>query len=56
MWKVTITVVLVVIGALGAVTLKLGEWLQQIWEAVQKSAVHGTTKILHRTLKLSGLW
>lgn len=30
MWKVTVTVVLVVIGALGAVTLKLGEWLQEI--------------------------
>lgn len=28
MWKVTVTVVLVVIGALGAVTL--GEWLQEI--------------------------
>ncbi len=30
MWKVRATVVPVVIGALGAVTPKLGEWLQQI--------------------------
>ncbi|XP_076740510.1 uncharacterized protein LOC143418686 [Maylandia zebra] len=30
MWRVKVTVVPVVIGALGAVTPKLGEWLQQI--------------------------
>ncbi|KAF7655229.1 hypothetical protein LDENG_00059120 [Lucifuga dentata] len=30
MWKVKSTVVPVVIGTLGAVTPKLGEWLQQI--------------------------
>ena len=60
-WKVKTSVVPVVIGALGAVTPKLEEWLQQIpgktsdiW--VQKSAVLGTAKILRRTLKLPGLW
>ncbi len=61
MWKVRATVVPVVIGALGAVTPKLGEWLQQIpgktsEVSVQKSAVLGTAKILRRTLKLPGLW
>ena len=55
------TVVPVVIGALGAVTPKLEEWLQQIPGktsdiSVQKSAVLGTAKILRRTLKLPGLW
>ena len=60
MWGVTATVVPVVIGALGAVTYKLGEWLQQIQRktsevSVQKSAVLGTAKILYRTLKLPGL-
>ncbi|CAI5636064.1 unnamed protein product [Oreochromis niloticus] len=61
MWRVKVTVVPVVIGALGAVTPKLGEWLQQIPGttseiSVQKSAVLGTAKILRRTLKLPGLW
>ena len=51
----------VVIGALGAVTPKLREWLQQIPGrtseiSVQKSALLGTAKILRRTLKLPGLW
>uniref|UniRef100_A0A3P9CTW7 C2H2-type domain-containing protein n=1 Tax=Maylandia zebra TaxID=106582 RepID=A0A3P9CTW7_9CICH len=60
MWRVKVTVVPVVIGALGAVTPKLGEWLQQIPGitseiSVQKSAVLGTAKILRRTLKLPGL-
>ncbi|XP_078808275.1 uncharacterized protein LOC144994388 [Oryzias latipes] len=60
-WKVKVTVVPVVIGALGAVTLKLEEWLQQIPGktsdlSVQKSAVLRTAKILRRTLKLPGLW
>ena len=60
MWGVKATVVPVVIGALGAVTHKLGEWLQQIpgttsEVSVQKSTVLGTAKILHRTLKLPGL-
>uniref|UniRef100_A0A3P9D2Q4 Histone H4 n=1 Tax=Maylandia zebra TaxID=106582 RepID=A0A3P9D2Q4_9CICH len=45
----------------GAVTPKLGEWLQQIPGitseiSVQKSAVLGTAEILRRTLKLPGLW
>ena len=61
MWGIKATVVPVVIGPLGAVTHKLGEWLQQIpgttsEVSVQKSAVLGTAKILHRTLKLPGLW
>uniref|UniRef100_A0A3B3HW39 Reverse transcriptase domain-containing protein n=1 Tax=Oryzias latipes TaxID=8090 RepID=A0A3B3HW39_ORYLA len=60
-WKVKVTVVPVVIGALGAVTPKLEEWLQQIPGkisdiSIQKSAVLGTAKILRRTLKLPGLW
>ena len=47
--------------ALGAVTPKLEEWLQQILGttlelSVQKSAVLGAAKILRRTLKLPGLW
>ena len=51
----------VVIGALGGVIPKLGEWLQQIPGTtselfVQKSAVPGTAKILRRNLKLPGLW
>ena len=60
MWKVKVKVVLVVIGALGAVTPKLEERLQQIPGttselSVQRSAVPGTAKILRRTLKLPGL-
>ena len=60
-WKVKASVVPVVVGALGAVTPKLEEWLQQIPGntsdiSVQKSAVLGTAKILRRTLKLPGLW
>ncbi|KAK7879105.1 hypothetical protein WMY93_034112 [Mugilogobius chulae] len=60
-WKVKATVVPVVIGALGAVTPKLDEWLQHIPGStpdisVQKSAVLGTARILRRTLKLPGLW
>ena len=61
MWGVKAKVIPVVIGALGAVTPKLGEWLQQIPGrtseiSVQKSALLGTAKILRRTLKLPGLW
>lgn len=53
MWSVTLTVVPVVIGELGAVTPKLGEWLQQIARttseiSIQKSAILGTSKILCR--------
>ncbi|KAM9816571.1 carbohydrate sulfotransferase 6 isoform X4 [Syngnathus typhle] len=56
-WKVKASVVPVVIGALGAVTPKLEEWLQQIPGTSDiKSAVLGTAKILRRTLKLPGLW
>ncbi|CAK6975403.1 hypothetical protein D4764_15G0008790, partial [Scomber scombrus] len=58
MWGVKATVVPVVIGALGAMTHKLEEWLQQTpgttsEVSVQKSAVLGTAKILRTTLKLS---
>uniref|UniRef100_A0A087XGF1 Reverse transcriptase zinc-binding domain-containing protein n=2 Tax=Poecilia formosa TaxID=48698 RepID=A0A087XGF1_POEFO len=58
-WKVKTTVVPVVIGALGAVTPKLEQWLKQIPGttsdiSVQKCAVLGTAKILRRTLKLPG--
>ena len=61
MWKVKAKVVPVVEGALGAVTPKLGEWLQQIPGtaselSVQEIAELGTAKILPRTLKLPGLW
>ena len=47
MWGVKATVVPVVIGALGAVTYKLGEWLQQIPGttpeiSAQRSTVLGT--------------
>lgn len=60
-WRVKAVVVPVVIGALGAVTPKLEEWLEQIPGttsdiSVQKCAVLGTAKILRRTLKLPGLW
>ena len=60
-WKVKAIVVPVVRGALGAVTPKLEEWLQQIPGttselSVQRSAGLGTAKILRKTLKLPGLW
>ena len=60
-WKVKAKVVPVVIGALGPVTPRLEEWLQQIPGttselSVQKSAVLRITKILRRTHKLPGLW
>lgn len=55
-----VTAVPALIGALGAVTPKLREWLQQIPGtkselSVQRSKV-GAAKILCRTLKLPGLW
>ena len=54
MWKVNFKVVPVVLEALGAVTPKLEEWLQQIPGtselSVQKSAVLETAKVLGRTL------
>ena len=58
-WKVNAKVLPVVIGAIGAVTPKLEEWLQQIPGTtseldVEKSAVLGTAKVLRRTLKLPG--
>ena len=61
MWGIKVTVVPVVIRALGTVTHKPVEWLQQIpgttsEVSVQKSTVLGTARILCRTLKLPGLW
>ncbi|KAK1798063.1 hypothetical protein P4O66_000560 [Electrophorus voltai] len=60
MWKVKATMLPMVTRALGAVTPKLGEYLQQIPGtpseiSILKCAVLGTAKILHRTLKLPGL-
>lgn len=59
MRDVKATVVAVGIGALSAVTPKLGEWLLQIPGttseiSVQKRPVLGTAKLLCRTLSLSG--
>ena len=59
MWGVKRSVVPVVIGALKAVTTKVGEWLRQIPGitsaiSVHKSTILGTVKILRRTLRLSG--
>lgn len=49
------------IGAFGAVTLYLGEWLQQTPGmtselSIQKALVLGTVTILCRALNLLGLW
>ena len=54
------TVVPIVFGALGAVTLKLGGWLEQVPGTIHEISIHkipllGTGKILHRTLRLPGL-
>ena len=51
----------VVIGAVGALTSKLGKWLQQIPGitseiSVQRIATLGTATMLHSTLRLPGLW
>ena len=61
MWGVKASVVPVVIGALKAVTPKLGEWLQQMPGitseiSVKLSAILETVKILCRTLRLPGFW
>ena len=60
-WGENVSVVSMVIGAFGAVTPKLGEWLKQIPGIIsettfQKSTILGTAKILHRTLRFQGLW
>lgn len=60
-WKVKAKVVPVMVGTLRPVTSKLWKWLQQIPRrtleiSVQKSAVLGTVKILHKTLKFPGPW
>jgi len=61
MWELKAAVIPVINEAIGAITPKLGEWLQQIAGttseiSVQESGVLGTAKILHRTLNLPGLW
>lgn len=61
MWKAKAKVAPVAVQALQAVTPKLKQWHQQIPGtkaelSMQKSTVRGTAKILHRTLKLPGLW
>lgn len=53
MWKVNANVILVVVGALQAVTFKMEERLPET--SVQKSSMLGTTKILCKTLQLPGL-
>ena len=61
LWDVKITVIPVVIGALGAMSDRLTSWLAQIpghidESDLQKSALLGTAKILRRVLRLPGLW
>lgn len=57
MWKVKATEVPVIIGALCAITPKLGEWLQQILGTTFEISVQKkTAKILCRMLRLPGLW
>ena len=56
-WGENVSVVSMVIGAFGAVTPKLGEWLKQISEitletTVQRSKIVGKAKVLCRTLRL----
>ena len=61
LWNVDTKVVPVVVGALGAVTTRLPDWLSMIPGDIkevdlQKSALLGTCSLLRRTLKLPGLW
>jgi hypothetical protein len=61
LWKVRMTVIPVVIGALGAVTERFPGWISLIPGKInairlQKAALLGTAKILRRVLKLPGLW
>ena len=54
-------VILVVVGALGAITNRLLGWLAQIQGTIsevelQKSALLGTAQVLRRVLILPGLW
>jgi len=61
LWNVDTKVVPVVVGALGAVTTHLSQWLSMIPGDIkevdlQKSALLGTCRLLRHTLKLPGLW
>ena len=61
LWKVKITVIPVVVGALGAIADRLPGWLAQIPGSIsevelQKSTLLGTSRILRRVLRLPGLW
>ena len=61
LWKAKIMVVLVVVGALGAIAGRLPGWLVQIPGTIsevelQKSALLGTAQVLQRVLRLPGLW
>ena len=61
LWKVKITVIPVVVGALGAIVDRLPCWLAQIPGTIsevelQKSALLGTPQVLRRVLRLPGLW
>lgn len=58
-WKIKAKVIPVIVGALRAMTPKLGKWLQKLpgmtsEHSVPKTALLGTVKILRR-FKLSGL-
>ena len=60
-WKVKITVIQVVVGALGAIADRLPGWPAQIPGTIsevelQKSALLGTAQVLQRVLRLPGLW
>ena len=60
-WKVKITVIPVVVGALGAIAGRLPGWLAQIPGTIsevelQKSALLGTAQVIRRVLRLPGLW
>lgn len=61
LWNVKISVIPVVVGALGAIASNLEDWLGQIPGTIsevelQKSAILGTAKTLRRVLRLPGLW
>jgi len=58
LWNVKAEVVSIVIGALGAVTQELSEWLKKIpikvqTKFLQKSVLLNTAGILRRTLSIS---
>ena len=60
-WRATTPVAPIVIEALWAVIHKLAELIRQISRtkfeiSVQNSAILGTAKTLHRTLRFPGFW